>query len=231
MDIYEFTKDTSNLVAKLDVFDYGTSLPKDFQDKNDLLHDLFESILSVSDKYILYKDKASDKEKKHLERVFAYELYRQWANRIQFKWGEKLVINGEIEKEPKIFDHFKSRVHKFPDLVLHKGQGNSDFQGIVCEIKTTHVTPSSFKKDIDKLNCFTCCEEDNYRFSFGVFILVGDEMSKILTMMDDIGDDVFNSTSNKYFNKLICVSYNHGHLKAVRFDWLIKKRDRDKLRK
>ena len=67
--------------------------------------------------------------------------------------------------------------------------------------------------------------------AFGVFILVGDEMSKILAMMDDIGDDVFNPTSNKYFNKLICVSYNHGHLKAVRFDWLIKKRDRDKLRK
>ena len=67
MDIYEFTKDTSNLVAKIDVFDYGTSLPKDFQDKNDLLHDLFESILSVSDKYILYKDKASGKDMNYID--------------------------------------------------------------------------------------------------------------------------------------------------------------------
>ena len=62
-------------------------------------------------------------------------------------------------------------------------------------------------------------------------ILIGDDMSKILDMMDGMEGDVFKATPTKYIDKIICVTYNHNHLNAVRFDWLIKKEDRDELRK
>ena len=231
MGIFEPDINTSKKIGAIDIRDHDISVPTDFHDEYDLLHDLFESILCVEEKYLLYKDKATGQEQKHLERVFAYELYRQWANRIQIKWGKKLVINGEIGKDPQTFDHYRFKVHKFPDLVLHAGQGNHDFQGVVCEIKTSHVTPSSFKEDIEKLNCFVCCEEEEYRFMFGVFILIGDDMSKILGMMDGMEGDIFKATPTKYIDRIICVTYNHNHLKAVRFDWLIKKENRDELRK
>lgn len=231
MGIFEPVITTSKQIGVIEICDHDISVPTDFHDEHDLLHDLFESILCVEGKYLLYKDKATGKEQKHLERVFAYELYRQWANRIQIKWGDKLVINGEIGKEPQTFDHYRSKVHKFPDLVLHSSQGDCDFQGVVCEIKTSHVTPSSFKEDIDKLNCFVCCENEKYRFMFGVFILIGDDMDKILEMMDGMEGDVFKATPTKYIDRIICVTYNHYHLNAVRFDWLIRKEDREQLRK
>ena len=231
MIIFEPIKYTSKQIGVINVSNHDFNVPVDFHDEHDLLHDLFESIICVEGKYLLYKDKATGKEQKHLERVFAYELYRQWANIIQIKWGDKLVINGEIEKEPQLFNHFKSRVHKYPDLVLHSSQGDCDFQGVVCEIKTTHVTPSSFKDDIDKLNCFVCCENEDYRFTFGVFILIGADMDKILDMMDGMEGDVFKATPKERIDRLICVTYYHNHLQAVRFDWLIKKEGRDELRK
>lgn len=231
MDIFEPIINSPKQIGAIDILEHDFSVPTDFHDKDDLLHDLFESILCVDGEYLLYKDKATGKEQKHLERVFAYELYRQWANRIQFKYNRKLMINGEIGKEPQTFDHYRSKVHKFPDLVLHAGQGNHDLQGVVCEIKTSHVTPSSFKEDIDKLNCFVCCENEKYRFMFGVFILIGDDMNRIIKMMDGMEGDVFKATTNKYIDRIICVTYNHNHLNAVRFDWLIKKEDRDELRK
>lgn len=231
MDIFEPIINSPKQIGAIDILEHDFSVPTDFHDKDDLLHDLFESILCVDGEYLLYKDKATGKEQKHLERVFAYELYRQWANRIQLKYDKKLMINGEIGKDPQTFDYYRSKVHKFPDLVLHAGQGNNDFQGIVCEIKTSHVTPSSFKEDIDKLNCFVCCENEKYRFMFGVFILIGDDMNRIIKMMDGMEGDVFKATTNKYIDRIICVTYNHNHLNAVRFDWLIKKEDRDELRK
>lgn len=231
MRIFEPILNVSKQIGEIMICEHDISVPTDFHDEHNLLHDLFESILCVEGKYLLYKDKATGKERKHLERVFAYELYRQWANRVQIKCGDKLVINGEIGKEPKLFDHFRTKVHKFPDLVLHSSQGNCDFQGVVCEIKTTHVTPYSFKEDIDKLNSFVCCANKDYRFMFGVFILIGDDMDRILDMMDGMEDDVFKATHKEHLDRLICVSYYHNHLKAVRFDWLIKKEDRNELRK
>lgn len=101
MGIFEPVINTSMPIGMIDIYEHDISVPTDFHDKHDLLHDLFESILSVEGKYLLYKDKATGKEQKHLERVFAYELYRQWANRIQIKRKDYLIINGEIGKAPK----------------------------------------------------------------------------------------------------------------------------------
>ena len=214
----------------IEVKDSGSTIPKEFNDEKNMLRDLFESIICVEDKYVLFKDKTTGKIREHLERVFAYELYRQWANRIQLVTNGDLIINGEIEKSPKVFDYYKSKVHKYPDLVMHSSQGNCDFQGIVCEIKTKKVTVSSFKEDIDKLNCFVCGKDEKYRFSFGVFILIGDDMNRIFNIMDETEGDAFKATFNERMNRIICVTYNHNHLEAVRFDWLIKKEDRDTLR-
>lgn len=91
------------------------------------------------------------------ERVFAYELYHQWACQLcsQKEW----TINAELFKHVGWFysedniDTSKAS-NDFPDMVLHKGQ-NKDEQMIVCEIKRKNRLHIDIKKDIDRLCLFT----------------------------------------------------------------------------
>ena len=55
-------------------------------------------------------------------------------------------------------------------------------------------------------------------------------MNRIFNIMDETEGDAFKATFNERINRIICVTYTHNHLEAVRFDWLIKKEDRDTLR-
>lgn len=222
-------EDFSDHSLNMHLKDYNIVVDKEYKDENNLLLNLFKSILCVDDKYVLYKDQNTGEIKKHLERVFAYELYRQWSNRIQIKYDGKFIINGEIGKEPKLFDSLRSKGHKYPDLVLHQSQENCDYQGVVCEIKTSNVTPSSFKEDIEKLCCFVCGDDEHHRFNFGVFILIGEEMTHILDIMKEIENHVFKATDKERMDRIICLAYNHGYLETVRFDWLIKQEDRKTL--
>ena len=127
------------------IADYDIVVDDDYEDNEDLLLNLYKSILSVKRKYVLYTNKNTSATQNHLERVFAYELYRQWSNRIQILYPE-YVINGEPEKSPKLFSKLYSQKHTFPDLVMHHDQGDHDYQGVICEIKSSKVNPYNFSK-------------------------------------------------------------------------------------
>lgn len=113
----------------------------------------FDALKSVKKQYLVYeiedmrRDEEAEKQyEEHVERVFAYELYRQWANRL----GDdtEYILNAEIGKNHvhcvegynKPYDeedHWSNYIGTesiYPDLVLHKGQGKSGHK-IVCEIK------------------------------------------------------------------------------------------------
>lgn len=61
---------------------------------------LLRAISLVNKKYIDYTVYNGNKEEKqfHKERVFAYELYRQWANILECECNEPLVLNAELDK-------------------------------------------------------------------------------------------------------------------------------------
>ena len=61
---------------------------------------LFRAISLVNKKYIDYTVYNGKKKEKrfHKERVFAYELYRQWANILENECDEPLVLNAELDK-------------------------------------------------------------------------------------------------------------------------------------
>lgn len=115
-----------------------------------------------------------------VERVFAYELYRQWANLLEEERSE-FILNGEIRKiESRILRNPKNRT-KYPDLVLHKGQWESEGNEIVCEIKRQ----SSINKidnivnDIEKLKFFINprMKKVSYTspYSLGILLVYGSE--------------------------------------------------------
>ena len=66
---------------------------------------LFDSILRVDSSFIEYTIKVKEGGElcnsdtiAHLERVFAYELYRQWMNCLEKNGVKNLVVNGEVGK-------------------------------------------------------------------------------------------------------------------------------------
>ena len=222
--------DTYPETLEIRMADYEVHVDDSYEDKDNMLLGLFKSILSVERKYVLLTDKKTKAIQVHLERVFAYELYRQWSNRIQIT-NPNLVINGEPEKSPKLFSKLFCKTHMYPDLVMHHGQGDEDFQGVVCEIKTSKVNSFNFKEDIEKLCCFVCGRKSKYRFDFGVFVLVGCGISRILDIMDEIDGHTFKAKVKSRTKRIICVAYDGECLQTARFDWIINKKSRNKLRK
>lgn len=170
---------------------------------------LVDAICSVSEKYIWYNG-YKDEEKNedviaHLERVFAYELYYQWRKLMDYS-SSNLTLNGEISKN--VYDEIpKEPKSYFPDMVLHKGQGNKDEQMIVCEIKRKHSFNSGkFKEDIKKLLWYVDKERFSAPFECGVFILAGSNLGECwnknyLNAINEI------NMGNDYAQKIVCMYY------------------------
>ena len=61
---------------------------------------LFKAITQVSNAYVEYTDYIEDFNDMlpHLERTFAYELYRKWMNIIENEPNYNLTLNAEIDK-------------------------------------------------------------------------------------------------------------------------------------
>lgn len=196
---------------------------------------LFNSINRVDQSFIKYNIEDVDHvgaskvigTKAHLERVFAYELYRQWMNYLEKNGIRNLVVNGEIGKYIK--DEFakdleyngKKERDNFPDLVLHKSQGNDEKQIMVCEIKREGVKDGDLLLDLYKLSCYTS-EKIFWKkpFNYGVFILEGNNASlkqlkikkgttvRFKDNITSIEEWMENEKFKKNFSKIICVSYN-----------------------
>lgn len=118
---------------------------------------------------------------------------------------------------------FRNTNHQYPDLVLHHSQGDADFQGIVCEVKRKEgFTNTSFRTDIEKLGHFVGNRKCVYRFQFGVFILVGADMSEIIKAIKCIDKDILKfNRSNKTLQRIICLCYDGVVLKSVQMSELV----------
>ena len=211
---------------------------------------LFDSIIKVDQSFIVYDIEDVDEvgaskvigTKAHLERVFAYELYRQWMNHLEKQGVRNLVVNGEIGKclkedfEKDMKDSEKNGRDNFPDLVLHESQGNDEKQIMVCEIKREGVNDSDFLLDLYKLNCYTS-EKIFWKepFIYGVFILEGKgaSLSKLKIKPNtktkfkgkevSIGEYKNNEDFKKKFSQIICVSYDGMNLEYDQLNKLINK--------
>lgn len=192
-------------------------VPTVYKDNEDqILRCFLQSILEVDEGYIFYH---SDKDTfAQTERVFAYEFYRKWANKVDALYNKKYLVNGEPEKSTSMF---RTVNHKYPDLVLHHNQGDIRNQGIVCEVKRKEgFSTKSFRDDIEKL-CYFVSKCD-YKFQFGTFVLVGTNMSDIISAVSDIQKSSinFNARDNS-FEKIVCITYNGCEMETVLMSQLI----------
>lgn len=128
-----------------------------------------------------YEDKNENLCIDEVERTFTYELYRQWKNILVCK-SNGLTINAEISKVVK--DTFKNVVnteenanegHKYPDFVLHRGQGNTDEEGqiMLCEIKRKKAADYDIIHDFEKFLTFMRRDSFRFPYAYSVFIQVG----------------------------------------------------------
>lgn len=207
---------------------------KDCEDYSLHFNWLFRAISLVEKKYINYTvhngSENNNERQSHKERVFAYELYRQWANILEKECNKEVVINAELDKiiEEKIETQENSagiecvEIRKYPDLVLHHGQGDDLNQMIVCEVKRnseTKVSGSQIMADLYKLVCYM--DENKFLkgkkpFEYGVFILLNGELdqiksvkkSKIKVQSVDYTFQDFKREMYNHFENVICVSYN-----------------------
>lgn len=194
---------------------------------------LFRAISLVTKKYINYTVYNGNKEEKqfHKERVFAYELYRQWANILESECNEPLVLNAELDKiiEEGIGTdediEIKCNIEeerKYPDIVLHNGQGSDKIQKIICEIKRnteTKISGSVILADLYKLACYM--DEKKFHsgikpFEYGVFVFVNGSLdqikaikkAKIKVSSNDYSFSQFKQEMSKHFENIICVTYD-----------------------
>lgn len=194
---------------------------------------LFRAISLVSKKYIEYTVYNGRKKEKqfHKERVFAYELYRQWANILESECNEPLVLNAELDKiiDERIGtdDDIENvcnieEERKYPDIVLHNGQGSDKKQKIICEIKRnteTKISGSVILADLYKLACYMDEEKfhsGNKPFEYGVFVFVNGSLNQIKTIKrakikvssNDYSFCQFKQEMSKHFENIICVTYD-----------------------
>ena len=209
---------------------------------------LFEALIRVDRSFIEYEildiDDAGALEvigtNAHLERVFAYELYRQWMNLLEHHEVKKLIVNGEVGKyitsefERDENSDEKSGRDNFPDLVLHKSQGSDENQIMVCEIKRDGVNDGDLFLDLYKLCCYTS-EKIFWKkpFKYGVFILEGKDAdlchlkiksgtkTKFKGREISVKDYLSSEELKSKFSSIVCVLYDGITLNYGTLDKLI----------
>ena len=193
------------------------------------LYSLFVSISNVDSSYIHYDGYNLDKDFEHVERVFAYELYRQWCNYPLINNNKYLVVNAEIPKN--LIGDWRREVKDltYPDLVLHHGQNHYKGNLIICEIKRRSYAQQNPDKTLDdflKLNTYLSKKlkvkpnNENWEpFKIGVFILTESEESNVPLSVQDIKIclgkkmEEVKEIGDTIMKRIICVVYNGKDLK------------------
>lgn len=160
---------------------------------------LIDALKEISSDYVEYENSAGNK-CKHLERIFAYELYRQWANLLEDpqRNPEKLILHGEIVKG------FENQTRRYPDFVLHGSQGDYEHQEIICEIKRNqNLNRKSYLGDLRKISEFFNVDKTfHHPYNYGVFILVGGHMSSITNLSNKLPQKI-----TKYADRIFLISH------------------------
>lgn len=119
---------------------------------------LFYSICQIKESDIWYKITENDCKNnhvQHLERTICSELYRIWKNTLLELDCNDYSLNSEVRKSMNWYDDsFRNidNTNKYPDFVLHKGQGNK-IQGnqlFACEVKTNSLIKNGVENDLKK---------------------------------------------------------------------------------
>ena len=193
------------------------------------MYSLLASIFEVDSNYIQYDGHNEDQDIEHVERVFAYELYRQWCDHPIIRNDKNLVINVEIPKN--LID--ESRINDiplmYPDMVLHYGQDNYKGNQIVCEIKREGYAkqyPDKVLDDFKKIYFYldkqlkVKANNKNWEpFKIGVFILTKREDAiqplSVNNIVELLGEKVREvKTFPEIIKKrIVCVVYNGKDLK------------------
>ena len=213
-----------------------------FGKDNMYFHQLFYAILQVSEDYIKYEVEFGEGRKgynRHLERIFAYELYRRWGNIIEAD-KEDLMLNAEIDKVININSILieteevqtplkTEEIKLYPDIVLHHSQGDVNKQIIICEIKRNHqLTGSKIFGDMYKTSCYMTkgiFGEGKEPYKYGVFLIVGSGLSIIrdrvkcnteININDcrkvEFKDFIKDQILSPSFDRIVCVAYDGTNL-------------------
>ena len=194
---------------------------------------LKQAIEKVNERYIRSGDLEYHPEEETYislaERVFAYELYRQWANLLEpYKTG--LVLNGETRKDfvecfIKKFNDVKGKNRDsaffYPDIVLHdENVQDSKCNMIVCEIKRYENIDGTID-DLYKLDLFLSEElkpkmdgKEWNSYHYAVFLLIGPQMDKDenpINLLRELKKKIKRSQLNIEPSKqkrIICITYN-----------------------
>jgi hypothetical protein len=163
----------------------------------------------------------------HVERVFAYELYRQWANNIFVK-RHRLVVNAEISKQLYSTPLNKRVKLRYPDMILHGGQSTNN-NLLICEIKrleNIRLHKKAQIKDLNNLGVFLNSKlkvKDNIvswkAFQYGLYILIGNEgalsdKGKFFQIMKKYNQEAKLMVPRLRRPQIICLGYN-GDCKNV----------------
>lgn len=234
------------------IYNLYNSIGLPFGEENRYFLQLFQSLLRVDKKYIEYEvDFTPYREGyvPHLERVFAYELYRQWGNRLELE-HEPLQLNAEIKKvidgdfvicfvDNQDEEIEERKITLYPDLVLHHSQGDNNSQIMICEIKrfislnnnkSSKLIGSAIFGDIYKIYNYM----KKLDFKYGIFMLTNGSLKDVV---DKVRNDVkikieqgqrtlefsqFLKTpeSRSVFNRIVCVAYNGKELEYETLDKL-----------
>lgn len=189
------------------------------------LKSLFDSILNIDSSFLHYIRNGHGAKQdciiEHVERVFAYELYKQWSDNNYVK-EKGLKVNSEISKQFYSNPENKKVKLCYPDMVLHGGQETVE-NLIVCEIKRFENLKTHRKaqtKDLNSLGYFLNSQlrvKDNIvewkAYKYGVYILIGyegdlvDQDKSIMILKKHIFQPKFD-VSNEHQKRIICLAYN-----------------------
>ncbi|EEX18561.1 hypothetical protein [Prevotella veroralis] len=204
---------------------------------DDYLKSLFRSMKMVNKCYIHDNYHDSGEDFTYVERTFAYEFYYQWRTDL-LNIDKNVRIDAEIPKQ--FLDKCKIKNegeciynNVYPDMVLHKGQGDCDENYIVCEFKREHnLSGELICNDLKKLQLYidstseTKQSKDWKPFSRGVFILIfnninNDPIEKILKdRLTSIEEEINTHIRNK--EKIICCIYDGDKSYCAYLNKLIK---------
>ena len=166
----------------------------------------------------------------HVERVFAYELYRQWCEQDIIRNTTGLVINAEIPKQFIDAEYENTGNLYYPDMVLHSGQNIFVGNHIVCEIKRKEYVDSNPEKMNDDIKKLIVYVSDNTKikdkninwepFRVGVFLMTIKELKScekeqysLKLISKHFDKESLSFGKDIVAKKIVCVIYNGEELK------------------
>lgn len=220
---------------------------------------LFDAIMKVDESFVKYENKLGEKENEneekndkerndHIERVFAYELYRQWFNLLEAENIKSLILNAETHKYFETVinyecEHGKESISVYPDMVLHHSQGDCINQKMICEIKRNKgICYEKILADLYKLKLYMehSVYQNNKAFDYGVFILEGGKMAFLKELLkkktlanvmennisidsfNNNDDDNENNKSQYHSEHIVCIAYDGTTLEYETLDHILK---------